>query len=96
MIAPSFGATFFLHILYLHCLIYRNLNLSQFFLVNQIVLHLITHWFTQYLDKCWRLVGEYMLSISEIQQWAMAEWNRMFIKFNFLNIYCFASNQTRS
>lgn len=37
-----------------------------------------------------------MLPISEIQQWAMAEGNRMFIKFSFLNIFYFVSNQTRS
>lgn len=86
---------FFLHTRYLHCLIYIEKSKSEsVFLVNQIVLYLITHWFTQYRYICYWFVN--VLPNPQIQQRSMAERNRMFIKFNFLNVYRFCSKQTRS
>lgn len=86
---------FFLHTRYLHCLIYIEKSKSEsVFLVNQIVLYLITHWFTQYRYICYWFVN--VLPNPQIQQRSMAERNRMFIKFNFVNVYRFCSKQTRS
>lgn len=49
---------FFLHTRYLHCLIYIEKSKSEsVFLVNQIVLYLITHWFTQYRYICYWFVN---------------------------------------
>lgn len=88
---------FFLHTRYLHCLIYIEKSKSEsVFLVNQIVLYLITHWFTQYRYICYWFVNMCCQIPKSSKGLTKAEQNRMFIKFNFLNVYRFCSKQTRS
>lgn len=84
---------FFLHTRYLHCLIYIEKSKSEsVFLVNQIVLYLITHWFTQYRY----IIGSWIcVAKSPNPAKVYGGRNRMFIKFNFLNVYRFCSKQTR-
>lgn len=87
---------FFLHTRYLHCLIYIEKSKSESVFSGKSNCPLFDNTLVYSVSIHMLLVREYVLPNPQIQQRSMAERNRMFIKFNFLNVYRFCSKQTRS